>query len=321
MALKIYLIRHGETDFNKQNKEWGQNNEAHLNDVGIQQSNKLAEKLKGINFEKLISSDLKRAMQTSRIISKACNINVFTDKRLREYDPGEVDPSSDKWIKKYKEILESGMSKYDIRPFGGENIWDLIKRIKSFLEDLEKEEGTIGVIAHSGVNASLINLSQGKEKNDFLSIKQDNTCINVLEFSDRKWKIKVINDSEHINNIKPEKKNYENQDEIKKTAKEYVLNKLADASEEIYLSGDIVDNNFGLYSRPYKRYKGSTIETYAILKKDFKIPREWKVSMINENLNKYEIGKIKINDVKHKVNLVAIKSINDIQEKNKEKIK
>jgi|SRR3989344_1492276 len=321
MTLKVYLIRHGETDFNKQNKEWGQDNETHLNDWGILQSNKLAETLKNINFDKLFSSDLKRAMQTSQKISEICNVKIIPDKRLREYDPGEVDPSSEEWIERYKEMLESGMSKYDIRPFGRENIWDLIKRIQSFLEDMQKEEGTIAVIAHSGVNAVFMNLSQGREKNDFLSIKQDNACLNILEFLGGKWKIKVVNDSNHITDIKPKKKNYENQDEIKNTAKEYVLEKLADASKEIYLAGDIVSGEFGLYDRPYKRYKGSTVETYVLLKKDFEIPQKWKLSTITEDMSKYEIGKIKVNSVKHKVNVVVIQGTKDIQGENKEKIK
>jgi broad specificity phosphatase PhoE len=319
MTLKIYLIRHGETDFNKQNKEWGQE-DISLNDCGIVQSDKLAKLLKNIELNKLFSSDLKRAMQTSQKISEVCNIKITADKRLNEYDPGEVDPSSERWIEKYKEMLESGMSKYEIRPFGGENIWDLIKRTKSFLEDLEKEKGTMAVIAHSGVNAALINLSQGREKSDFISIKQDNACINILEFSDREWKIKAINDSDHITDIKPKKENYKNQDEIKNTAREYVLDKLKDASKEIYLVGDIVSNKFGLYDRPYKRYRGSTIETCVILKKDFEIPKEWKISMMTENIKKYEIGNIKVNGVKHKVNVTFIQGIRNIQEEDKEKI-
>jgi len=320
MSLKIYLFRHGETDFNKQNKEWGQDNKTSLNEWGILQSNRLAETLKDISFDKLFSSDLKRAMQTSKKISESCNVKIIPDKRLREYDPGEIDPSSEKWIDKYKEMLESGMAKYDIRPFGGENIWDLIKRIKSFLEELQKEKGTVAVIAHSGVNAAFINLSQGREKNDFLGIKQDNTCINILEFSEGKWKIKMVNDSDHITDIKPKKDNYENQDEIKKAAKEYVLEKLADKSEEIYLAGDIVGGKFCFYDQPYKGYDGSTVETYAILKEGFEIPKEWKLSMITEDIIKYEVEKIKVNGVKHKVNVTLIKRVKEIQEKIKEKI-
>lgn len=206
MVLKIYLIRHGETDFNKHDKDWGQDTEETLNEQGIQQVQKLAENLKEIKFDKLFSSDLTRAIQTSDILSKSHNLKIIKDKRLQEYDPGEVDPSSDKWIEKYKQMLETGMSKYDIRPFGGENIWDLIKRVKYFIRDLEKETGTIIVVTHSGVNATLINISQGREKNDFINIKQDNVCINILEFSGGKWKILSINDSNHIDDLKPKKK-------------------------------------------------------------------------------------------------------------------
>jgi len=314
MTLRIYLIRHGETNFNKSDKDWGQNKEEELNDWGISQTNKLSERLKNIKFDKLISSDLKRALQTSKILSKVINLEIIQDERLQEYDPGEVDPSSDKWVEKYKLMLESGISKYDIRPYGGENIWDLIKRVNSFLEDLEKENGTIAIVTHSGVNAALINLSQGKEKNDFINIKQDNTCVNILEFSEAKWKILSINDSRHIDKIKPKKKLYENQEEIKQIIREYVLNKLNNLSGEIYLGGDIKKGLFGSYDRTYKRYKGSPVESYLVSKEKLEIPKEWKISSIIDSIEKYEIGKIKLGDLKHKVNVSVLQDKQEIKE-------
>jgi len=321
MVLKIYLIRHGETNFNKSDKDWGQNKEEELNDRGIRQTNKLTERLKAIKFDKLISSDLKRALQTSEILSKAINLEIIQDNRLQEYDPGEVDPSSDKWIEKYKRMLESGISKYDIRPFGGENIWDLIKRVKSFIDDLEKENGVIAIVTHSGVNVAFINLSQGKEKNEFINIKQDNTCINILEFYEEKWKILSINDSNHIDDIKPKKKLYESQEEIKQLAKEYVLNKLNNLNGEIYLGEDIINKSFGSYDKIYKRYKGSPVESYLVSREKLEIPKEWKISSIIEGIEKYEIGKIKIGDLKHKINISIIYDKREIEEKNLEKIR
>jgi broad specificity phosphatase PhoE len=315
MTLKIYLIRHGETDFNKQGKEWGQPAETSLNEIGIKQSEKLAQKIKDIKFNKLFSSDLKRSLQTTGIVSKAVGIPIIKDKRLREYDPGEADPSSEKWIEEYKRLLNLGMSKYDIRPFGGENIWDLIKRVKSFLDDLEKDKGTIAIISHSGVNSTLINLSQGREKDHFLNIKQDSTCINVLNFENMKWHIEIINDSHHIDEIKPQKKNYENQEEIKEIARSYVLEKLDSVAKEIYLSGDILSEQFGFYDRPYKRYKGSTVEIYLAPKGGFEIPQKWKISLSTKNIKKYEIGEIKINDKKHKVNVMIIGNSSEIKHK------
>ena len=320
MTLKVYLIRHGETDFNKQGKEWGQPSEASLNNIGIKQSEGLAQEIKNINFNRLFSSDLNRSLQTAEIASKVIRVQTTTDKRLREYEPGEADPSSEKWIDEYKRLLNLGMSKYEIRPFGGENIWDLIKRVKSFLDDLEKETGTIAIISHSGVNSTLLNLSQGREKDNFLNIKQDNACINILDFINGKWKIRIINDSNHMTDIKPQKKDYENQEEIKNIAKKYVLEKLDGISKEIYLVGDIVAKQFGFYNRPYKRYKGSTVETLIVPKEDFEIPQKWKISLITENTEKYEVGEIKINNTKHKVNAIIIENLNKTDDK-LEKIK
>src|SRR3989344_7866922 len=97
MTLKVYLIRHGETDFNKQNKDWGQDDKIPLNDHGIEQSKNLSKKIKKIKFDKIFSSDRKRAKQTAEIITQVTGYPIIEDKRLREYSPGEVDPSSDKW--------------------------------------------------------------------------------------------------------------------------------------------------------------------------------------------------------------------------------
>ena len=312
MSLKIYLMRHGETDFNKANLELGQDDQMPLNYLGIIQSEKLAERLKSIKFNKIFSSNLRRALQTTEEIKKTSNPEIIFDERLKEYEPGKVSPSSEKWMKKYNKMLKSGMSKYDIRPFGGENIWDLIKRVNSFLEDIQKEKGTIGIISHAGVNSVFINLSQKREKKNFLKIKQDNTCINILEFSKGKWKIKTINDSDHINDLIPIKKIYSNQEEIKKIAEEYILDKLKDISNKIYIGGDIVTGKFGSYNRSYKRYEGSTVEIYAKLKEDFKIPREWKVSLLLKDVKKYEIGIIQIRDIKHKVNLTLLRDGKEI---------
>jgi broad specificity phosphatase PhoE len=321
MALRVYLIRHGETDFNKRGKEWGQPNNASLNEIGIIQSKRLTKKIKNIKFDKLFSSDLKRALQTAKIVSKALGITIIKDGRLREYNPGKVNPSSEKWIKEYKRLLHLGMSKYDIRPFGGENIWDLIKRVKSFLKDLEKETGTIAIISHSGVNSTLINLSQGKEKDNFLGIKQDNGCINILDFIDEKWKIITINDSRHIDGIKPKKMLYKNQKEIKDIAKKYLLSKLSNIGGKLFIGGDIAKKEFGVYTRIYKKYRGSPIECYLLFRKKLEIPKEWKISSILDGIKKYEIGEIKIGEIKHKVNLTIIKDKSKIKEKNLERIR
>jgi len=304
-ALKVYLVRHGETDTNRQDKKWGQHPDTPLNDLGIEQAKRLSDKLKGIKFNKIFSSDLGRAAQTVEILMQKIKAPLIMDKRLREYDPGEVDQSSDKWRKRYYELLESGMQKEEIRPYGGENIWDLIKRVKSLIKDLEKEEGTILLVTHSGFNEAFINLSQLREKGDFVKIKQDNTCINLLEYVEGKWIIKKINDSDHISEFFPETKIYDNQQEIKEEAKKYILKNLYDSCKKIIITGDIVESKMGYYDRPHKRHKGSTIEIFAEFKDGFKIPSDWKISEINDNFQRYEIGFMEIKGLKHKFNVTT----------------
>ncbi|MCK5625211.1 histidine phosphatase family protein [Candidatus Pacearchaeota archaeon] len=313
MTLKIYLIRHGETNFNKASLKSQQNEETPLNELGIVQTERLAKRLESIHFDKIFSSPLKRATQTLDKLRKLSNKEVFFDDRLKEYDSGEVNQSSEKWKEKYDRLLASGMSKYDIRPFGGENIWDLIKRVGSFLKDIEKEEGVIAIITHSGVSSMLINLSQGRKKEDFSKIKQNNTCINLLEFSGREWKIKSINDSKHISDIFSKKTIYPNQNEIKKIIEKEIIEKLGGVSEKMYLGGDLISREFGSYDRPYERHEGSPIEVYAKLKKGFEISIKWGIVHLFEGVKKYEIGKIYIENTKHKINLNLINDKKEIE--------
>lgn len=310
-ALKVYLVRHGETDTNKQDKKWGQHPDIPLNDLGIEQAKRLSDKLKSIKFNKIFSSDLRRAAQTTEILMKKIKAPLILDKRLREYDSGEVDQSSDKWRKRYYELLESGMPKEEIRPYGGENIWDLIRRVKLLIGDLEKEKGTILMVSHSGFNEAFVNLSQLREKGNFVKIKQDNACINILEYKDGKWIIKVINDSDHTSEFLPETKIYENQQGIKEEAKKYILKNLGDLCRRIIITGDIIEGKMGLYDRPHKRHRGSTIEVFAEFKKGFEVPSDWKISEINEKFQRYEIGFMEINGLKHKFNVTTPLSIID----------
>ena len=89
MKLKVYLIRHGETDFNKQSKEWGQDPDTSLNDLGRAQTRKLAKRIKEIKFDKFYSSDIKRAIETAEILYQEIKVQIIKDERLGEYEPGD----------------------------------------------------------------------------------------------------------------------------------------------------------------------------------------------------------------------------------------
>ena len=79
----IILVRHGQTEYNVQERLQGQI-DIPLNDNGIQQANALAEYLKDTKIDVVVTSPLQRANVTGLTVAKYHNLNVTTDDRLME---------------------------------------------------------------------------------------------------------------------------------------------------------------------------------------------------------------------------------------------
>jgi valyl-tRNA synthetase len=88
---KWFLVRHGETDYNKESRSSGSGVDIPLNDVGIAQAKQAAELLRGQQIGLIISSHLIRAKQTAEIIAKATGASIVYDEELRERHLGNVE--------------------------------------------------------------------------------------------------------------------------------------------------------------------------------------------------------------------------------------
>ena len=82
--LKVYLIRHGETDWNSVRKLQGQT-DIRLNDYGIELAKLTAEGLKDVDFDLIYSSPLIRAVETAQIIKGDRELEIHTDDRIKEF--------------------------------------------------------------------------------------------------------------------------------------------------------------------------------------------------------------------------------------------
>ena len=88
--MEIFVVRHGQTDWNVCHKVQG-SCDIELNDKGIEQAGITAEKLKSDDFDIIICSPLKRARQTAEIINQGRNILIVYDDRIAERNFGDYE--------------------------------------------------------------------------------------------------------------------------------------------------------------------------------------------------------------------------------------
>lgn len=139
----IYIFRHGQTDDNA-NFIFSGNRDAKLTEEGVKQAEVLAQKIKDIKFDRLISSPQNRAIQTMEIaISQnpnAKNLKIETDERIKERSYGDLTGKSKMEIQlRDPEKLLKIRRSYDYVPTNGESIEMVCERVGEFCEDLVKE--------------------------------------------------------------------------------------------------------------------------------------------------------------------------------------
>ena len=152
----LYIVRHGQTDWNLNGQIQGQN-DIPLNDMGRAQAYNVADKLSRFNLEYIISSDLSRAAETANIIGNKLNMRVEYDARLREYNFGiltgmtrrRLDPDSIR-------AFFTNPVKFDAEPFA-----DAFARVREFMESVDYDKNIL-VVTHGGViNFMLCYLESG----------------------------------------------------------------------------------------------------------------------------------------------------------------
>lgn len=88
--LQVYLVRHGETQWNAERRIQGQS-DSPLTAKGEQQAMQVATRAKELGITHIISSDLGRTQRTAEIIAQACGCDIIFDSRLRELNMGVLE--------------------------------------------------------------------------------------------------------------------------------------------------------------------------------------------------------------------------------------
>jgi len=196
--MRLYLVRHGQTEENASQIIQGWN-PGKLTSLGIEQAERLAQRLKEIRFDAIYSSDSRRAADTARIITQFHKAPIQFTGRLRERNMGVF---QGRHFTEFNQAqAESGFSEIDFKPEGGENLHEVRNRAASFVESLRKLhlDQTILLVAHGRWNTMLLGALSGMTIDEALTIQQTNTCVNILECDERgSFAIQLLNCSAHL---------------------------------------------------------------------------------------------------------------------------
>jgi uncharacterized phosphatase len=127
----IYVIRHGQTDLNKERRMQGRLG-LPLNEIGIEQAEKLRDELRGITFDIVYSSPQERAIQTAEIVTGQ---TAIIDARLDVFNLGEADRL------KINEVQMNGIIPNPNIYNGVEDTGSFVKRVFDFMSEIENNYG------------------------------------------------------------------------------------------------------------------------------------------------------------------------------------
>ena len=189
----IYIVRHGETEYNKTKRIQGKQ-QIPLNINGRTQAAQAAESLKHYKITHIYCSGLIRARETADIINQYFSLPIVTDIRLNERDWGA-------WENRYYHEIPNLIQRtgtvwneenLDSSPHHGETTRQLMKRCAGFLNDLIQDHAAsdaILVVTHGGPMRAVIGIVNGLQDQSYLRQDIGNGQIIIIKYENSRFTI------------------------------------------------------------------------------------------------------------------------------------
>ena len=187
-SLRLYIARHGETDWNVLHRLQGWTDRP-LNETGRRQAVELAETLKGIRLDAIYSSTLSRSRDTATTVA-AKTMTVKSVDGLRERNYGHFQGGSDT-APEYLRRSNDWTDRLD----DGESLNQLLARGRESLAQIQREHptGNVLIVAHRITNQMLLRALLDLTPEQTVKIVQDNDEVYLVEIDPaakrRLWKL------------------------------------------------------------------------------------------------------------------------------------
>ena len=206
---ELLFIRHGETDWNRQQRFQGQI-DVPLNATGVQQAARLAQRLATETHDQLFSSDLQRALQTAAPLASAWQMPAVAVAGLREQSFGVLEGLDVPTIQaRHPELWQLWLRQdADFAPLGGESLRQFHGRVLGAVKELvataiaSDQPGArhprLVVVTHGGVLDMLWRSVHGLSLSGLRECAIPNTGVNRLRWSGDALHIEVWGDETHL---------------------------------------------------------------------------------------------------------------------------
>jgi broad specificity phosphatase PhoE len=200
--MRLFLIRHGETAWNKDEVFRGRF-DVELNEHGLEQARLTADALRRLELSAVYSSLLSRAYDTARLIAEPHGLSVIIEPALTDIDYGIWQGMSHHQVKEQCPGVYGlwTTAPQKVRFEEGESLDDVKTRALQALKQISGRHPGQNVVAvsHRVVNKVLMCALLGLDNSHFWSLRQDTCAINVIEEDDQHgYIIHGLNDTSHI---------------------------------------------------------------------------------------------------------------------------
>jgi broad specificity phosphatase PhoE len=203
--VRVILVRHGETSWNKARRMQGGGSDTPLNETGNKQKELIALRLKAEDIQAIYCSPLQRAKETANAIARYHNLEIMVEPALREIDIGEFEGVSVFDIgRQMDEVLTTGYSGETVPTMpGGESLKDVQTRVWSTLLGLVSQysSGNVVVVSHYFAILSVICSVLNIPMTQIGRFRMNPGTISTVAFDGTVPRLLSFNDSGHLTSI------------------------------------------------------------------------------------------------------------------------
>lgn len=198
----IYLIRHGQTEFNLKGIIQGSNVDSDLNDTGRDQASRFFEAYQHVPFDKIYTSKLKRTVQSVQsFIDKGIPFEQFQG--LNEISWGDQDgKATNSSMSEYYHYVanEWAIGNLDLQIGGGESPNQVLSRQKPVMEYIlsQEHEKNVLICIHGRAMRILLCHLLGKPISEMDKFEHSNLCLYKLVYNNNKMVVELMNDTKHL---------------------------------------------------------------------------------------------------------------------------